>query len=102
MNNKTYIWKTSSVLKETGDTMTIIFETDGECFTYKAGQFLNVQQKIGEEIVSRSYSLSSSPAADDRPAITIKKVKGGKMGNHVFQNFESIQNWKLNGPLGAF
>jgi ring-1,2-phenylacetyl-CoA epoxidase subunit PaaE len=102
MNKKIYNWKTASVVKETEDAVTIIFETNGQRFSYKPGQFVNLQQIIGEEAVSRSYSLSSSPDEDEKPAITIKKVDGGIMSNYVFHHAEEISQWEVDGPHGSF
>jgi ferredoxin-NADP reductase len=102
MNHKTYNWKTVSVIKETEDAVTIIFETNGQGFIYKPGQFLNLRQIVGEEAVSRSYSLSSSPGEDERPAITIKKIDGGRMSNHIFHRAGEIKQWEVDGPHGSF
>ncbi len=102
MNNKIYYWKTASVFKETEDAMTIIFETMGESFKYMPGQFINVRQIVNGETVSRSYSLSSSPGEDENPAITIKKVEGGRMSNYILQDGQNIKLWEVDGPHGSF
>ncbi len=102
MNNRSYNWKTASVFKETEDTITVIFDTNGESFTYKPGQFLNVQLNVGEEALSRSYSISSVPDEDEKPCITIKKMDGGKMSKYIFQNAEEIEQWEIDGPHGSF
>ncbi|HEU0065239.1 MAG TPA: iron-sulfur cluster-binding domain-containing protein [Flavisolibacter sp.] len=102
MKNKTYTWNTASIVKETEDVVTIIFETNGHGFNYKPGQFVNLRQVVGEEAVSRSYSLSSSADEDERPAITIKKVEGGIMSNYVFHHAEEIKQWEVDGPHGSF
>jgi ferredoxin-NADP reductase len=102
MNNKTYFWKTASVIKETADALTIQFETNEQDFIYKPGQFVNVRQVIGEEAVSRSYSLSSAPGENEKPAITIKKVDGGIMSNYIFNHATAIKQWEVDGPYGSF
>jgi ferredoxin-NADP reductase len=102
MNNKTYHWKTASVISETADALTIEFETNGQDFIYKPGQFVNLRLVIGEEAVSRSYSLSSAPDENEKPAITIKKVDGGIMSNHVFNHASAIKQWEVDGPYGSF
>ena len=50
-------------------------------FAYVAGQFCTFRATIGGESVVRCYSMSSSPEAGDRFAVTVKRVPGGKMSN---------------------
>lgn len=102
IKNNGYNWTTASVTKETDDAVTIVFETNDQPFTYKPGQFINVQHILGNEVVSRSYSLSSSPHEDEKPAITIKKIEGGKMSNYIFHHAEEITAWEIDGPHGSF
>lgn len=102
MNNKTYHWKTASVIRETENALTIQFETNGQDFMYKPGQFVNLRLVIGEEAVSRSYSLSSTPDENEKPAITIKKVDGGIMSNYIFNHASAIKQWEVDGPNGSF
>ena len=49
-----YTWKTSKIIKETNDAVTIVFETNGQHFQYKAGQFINLSFEIDGEIAVRS------------------------------------------------
>jgi len=102
IKNTTYSWNTASVIRETDDAVTITFDTNGQHFFYKPGQFINVQHSVGKEAVSRSYSLSSSPDEDEKPSITIKKVAGGKMSNYIFHHAEDIGSWEIDGPHGSF
>ncbi|MEI6945689.1 ferredoxin--NADP reductase [Paraflavisolibacter sp. H34] len=88
--------------QETEDTVTITFETDGQPFPYRPGQFVNLRQIIGGEEILRSYSLSSAPGEDEKPAITIKKVEGGRMSNFIFRHARDIRVWEVDGPHGAF
>ncbi|QJB32079.1 ferredoxin--NADP reductase [Chitinophaga oryzae] len=97
-----YTWYTQQVIRETTDTVTIIFDTRGETFQYLAGQFINLTLRIDGQPVTRSYSLSSAPGTDAAPAITIKKVAGGLMSGHIVENAERIHSWDIDGPYGAF
>lgn len=102
MGNRRYTWSTAAVIRETNDAVTIIFDTKGEAFIYKPGQFVNLSLVINEQSVSRSYSLSSSADSDEKPAITVKAVEGGLMSNYILQHAEEIMEWGIEGPLGLF
>jgi ring-1,2-phenylacetyl-CoA epoxidase subunit PaaE len=96
-----YLWKTAAIVKEAKDAVTIVFDSGQDIFTYWSGQFVNVGLRIDGEFVSRSYSLSSFPG-DDRPAITVKKVKGGVMSTYIVDHAEEIKEWSIEGPHGLF
>lgn len=97
-----YTWNTKQIIRETADTVTIIFDTQGETFHYLAGQFINLTLRIDGRPVSRSYSLSSVPHTDTAPSITIKKVDGGIMSSYITDYAENIHSWDIDGPYGAF
>ncbi|WP_160715898.1 flavin reductase family protein [Chitinophaga solisilvae] len=97
-----YTWYTKTVIPETPDSVTIVFDTRGVPFRYEAGQFIQVTLVIDGQPVTRSYSLSSSPDTDVYPAITVKRIPGGLMSNHIFNMASTIGEWQIEGPLGAF
>jgi len=99
---RNYIWKTKSVIPETHDTVTIEFDTGGEAFAYKAGQFINLTLHIDGKPVTRSYSMSSVPGESGSPSITVKKVNGGLLSNYIVDNARTIQHWRIDGPYGSF
>lgn len=98
---KRYKWSTHKVIQETKDAVTIIFDTGQSAIGYQAGQFLNISCSINGEQISRSYSFSSDPS-DDFPAITVKRVKGGKMSNYLVDNARHISDWDIEAPFGNF
>jgi ring-1,2-phenylacetyl-CoA epoxidase subunit PaaE len=95
-------WKTAAIIKETKDTITIVFDTGGVPFSYAPGQFINVTLYINNEPVTRSYSLSSSPDEDINPAITVKRVAGGVMSNFILEHSSQVDKWLVDGPYGQF
>jgi ferredoxin-NADP reductase len=97
-----YFWKTACIIRETAQAVTIIFDTQGDSFSFKAGQFINIALSVNGERVSRSYSLSSAPAQDKHPAITVKAVDGGVMSNYILSHAEEIVEWEVDGPHGLF
>lgn len=98
---KKYKWITHKIVKETEDTITIYFDTAQQTFSYLPGQYLNVKCVINEELVIRSYSFSSIPS-DEFPSITVKRVSGGKMSNHLVDNAKFISIWEIEAPFGNF
>ena len=102
MRTQTYVWQTASVIRETKDAVTIVFDTGSTPFDYKAGQFINVRLVINGEAVSRSYSLSSCPGEDERPSITVKRVDNGIMSEYILLYAEEVRSWSIEGPFGFF
>lgn len=98
---KKYKWRTHKIVKETGDTITIYFDTEQQKFSFFPGQHLNIKCLINEEQVIRSYSFSSKPT-DEFPSVTVKRVAGGKMSNYLVDYAASIFNWEIEGPIGNF
>lgn len=96
------IWSTAAIIHETGSVVTIVFNTNGYPFQYKAGQFINITLEINGAPVTRSYSLSSLPGEDARPSVTVKKVPGGLMSSYIVDNASQIRHWQVTGPFGSF
>lgn len=97
-----YNWKLHCVIRETFDSVTIVFDTGVDRFEYKPGQFINITFTINGKPVTRSYSLSSSPDKDEGPAITVKRVNDGLMSEFILSHAEKISNWQVEGPHGFF
>jgi len=66
-------------------------------FTYKAGQFINLQRPSDE--LTRSYSLASVPG-DDFLELHIKRVPDGQMSGWVFDTLQADDEVKFFGPAG--
>ncbi len=64
---------------------------------FRAGQYLSLRLKIGKSIVSRPYSIASSPrlALDNEYIITIKPVEDGFVSSFI------LNNWKRGTPVDA-
>ena len=97
-----YSWKTACIIRETSQSVTVIFDTKGDSFSFKAGQFVNLTLSINGERVTRSYSLSSAPEHCKHPAITVKAVEGGVMSHYIISHAEEIAEWEIDGPHGLF
>ncbi len=66
-------------------------------FSYRAGQFINLQRSSDE--LTRSYSLASVPQ-DDFLELHIKRVPDGKMSNWVFDTLQAGDELTFFGPAG--
>jgi ferredoxin-NADP reductase len=94
-----YTSKILRITKETLDTMTFFFERPAN-FKYNAGQYCIFEKKINEEIIRRSYSLSSSPTEQDL-AITVRHIPNGKMTTYLF-SLAPGEILTFNGAFGKF
>jgi len=88
---------------ETSDSCTFSFEnTAGNTLFYKPGQFLTVILELKGEEHRRSYSLCTVPVKDKFPAITIKRVDGGVVSNHLIDHLKVGDVLECLHPVGMF
>jgi ring-1,2-phenylacetyl-CoA epoxidase subunit PaaE len=84
------------------DAVNVIFEKPGEEWTYKPGQFITLVDQVNGEKLRRAYSLCTTPYLDEYPAVTVKRVEGGRMSNHVNDNFVAGSEVEVMEPMGMF
>lgn len=94
--------KIKEVKAETDDTNTLVFEQTDRQFNYLPGQFLTLILPIQGEEVRRSYSLCSSPFAQENPAITVKRVKAGVVSNYLNDHMKVGDVFDVMEPAGHF
>lgn len=94
--------KVKEIIRETADAITIVFNKPGTNVSYKSGQFLTFILEIGGEKLRRSYSLSSSPYADENWAVSVKKVKGGKVSSYLVDHLKVGDIIETMAPAGIF
>ncbi|MFI7361338.1 2Fe-2S iron-sulfur cluster-binding protein [Streptomyces sp. NPDC050149] len=83
------------IVNETPDVRTFILDAD---FPYKAGQFMTFQARGA----LRSYSMSSSPDADDEVCVTVKRVPGGLVSEWMFRELNPGDTLHVTRPAGTF
>lgn len=94
------------VVAETDDARSLVFDVPAELtakFGYSPGQFLTLRvpsEQTGS--VARSYSLSSSPYTDDKPAVTVKRTVDGYASNWLCDNAEPGMDVDVLQPSGMF
>ena len=97
--------KVQAVVEETADTKSLVFEVPPElaqAFRYKSGQFLTLRLPVGGRHLPRCYSMSSSPAVDDAPRVTIKRVQDGRGSNWVCDRVRVGDHIEVMAPAGVF
>jgi len=73
-----------------------------ETYAWRAGQHLSFRFEIDGQEVRRSYSISSSPVSGDPLRITVKRVKGGLISNHINDTIEEGDVIDVMPPFGSF
>jgi 3-ketosteroid 9alpha-monooxygenase subunit B len=97
--------RVSRVVDETADTKSLVFDVPAElvqAFRYRPGQFLTLRLPVGERHVPRCYSMSSAPALDSAPRVTIKRVAGGVGSNWVCDHIRPGDVIDVMPPAGVF
>ena len=93
-------------IPEAGGMMTFVFRrTDGAPLAFRAGQYLNIAFPVNgpdQEVVDRSYSISSAPTAPWTFNITVKRDPDGLVSPWVHQNVAPGTVLDMLGPVGAF
>jgi 3-ketosteroid 9alpha-monooxygenase subunit B len=101
-----YQVRVAEVVRETDDACSLVLAVPPDLetvFGYRPGQFVTVRvpsEQTGS--VARCYSLSSSPHAGDRPAITVKRTGGGYASNWIHDHITAGSVLELLPPAGTF
>ena len=75
------------------------FKSEGAPLAYfKAGQYLTFKLEIGNSVVTRSYSIASSPASalNGEYQITVKRINDGFVSDYI------LDNWSVGDKVIAY
>ncbi|MCE2390451.1 MAG: ferredoxin--NADP reductase [Proteobacteria bacterium] len=100
-----YELKVAEVIEETADARSFVLEIPpdlSERFRYRAGQFLTFRIPWGDFRITRCYSLSSSPEADEPVKVTVKRVADGRMSNWFNDRLAAGSRIEVRPPAGQF
>jgi 3-ketosteroid 9alpha-monooxygenase subunit B len=101
-----YQVRVAEVIAETAGACSLVLDIPAElagAFAYRPGQFLTVRVPHDRDgSVARCYSLSSSPDAGDRPAITVKRMPGGHASNWIADRLRAGSVLDILPPAGTF
>jgi ring-1,2-phenylacetyl-CoA epoxidase subunit PaaE len=99
----TVLLRVRQVVVENNNTKTFIFEQpDGGKLFYEAGQFLTFLINMHGHEIRRSYSMSSAPAADAFPSITIKRIPNGEVSRFWVDFVHEGDIFTILPPSGRF
>ena len=74
------------------------FKSETELAYFKAGQYLTFKLEIGNSVVTRSYSIASSPASalNGEYQITVKRINDGFVSDYI------LDNWNVDDEVIAY
>jgi len=100
---KFFTLKVVDVRIETDDTVTISFKQPGlKKIKYLPGQYLTLMFRINGRRYIRPYSFSSAPVVDANLEVTIKRVPGGIVSNHIIDKVKADDIVEVMEPMGDF
>lgn len=94
----------AAVTPATAEAATVAFAVPPalrDTFRYHAGQYVTLRFVINGKEERRAYSMSSSPL-EEHVAVTIKRVKGGVVSNHVLDQLKPGDAVDVMPPQGRF
>ncbi|MEM9529250.1 MAG: FAD-binding oxidoreductase, partial [Bacteroidota bacterium] len=94
----------TSLTPETDQAVTVAFKVEdsqADTFQYQAGQYLTLKFVINGKEERRAYSMCSAPQ-DEEIAVTVKRVKGGIVSNHIADLIKVGDTIEVMPPQGRF
>ncbi|MCG8477432.1 MAG: ferredoxin--NADP reductase [Cytophagales bacterium] len=97
-----HLWPVKEIIRETAESITIVFDKTAKEVPYLAGQFLTLITRPQGKEERRSYSLCSSPAADKYLAVSVKRIPNGLVSNFLNDTLSADQKMEVLPPEGQF
>lgn len=97
--------KISEITRETADCVSVVFDVPADLkseFQYIQGQYLTLKIFVKGEELRRSYSVCSSPVADNELRVAIKKVQDGRGSSYVNDVAKVGDTMEVMTPMGGF
>ncbi len=97
--------RVARVVRETPDAITLVLEDpSGAPIHFAAGQFFTLLVRVAPqaELLRRAYSASSDAHDAARVAVTVKRVAGGAVSNHLNDHASEGELLQVLGPSGSF
>lgn len=91
-----------SIVDETPDTKTYWLRTNARFAGHRAGEYVTVRTRIGDQLLERSYSISSAPRSDGLISITVKRVPNGRVSNWLADTLRPGSLLELSAASGQF
>lgn len=92
------------VVTETETTRTFrLRQEDGAPLPpFLAGQYVSLNVQLGSTLTNRAFAISSSPATREYYDITVRRVPGGQVSNHLIDSLSAGAPLYSSGPTGTF
>ncbi len=90
---------------ETHDSVSVVLEIPEALrarFVYRAGQFLSFKIPHEGKVLTRSYSLASSPDTETEHKVTVKRVDEGRISNWMNDEVRAGSKLQVVPPAGLF
>ena len=95
--------RVEAVLRETERTRTFVLRPGPGWRAHRAGQFVAVGVELDGRILTRTYSISSSPERrDGRFTITVTALEGGRVSNALVRRARPGDYLRIGLPQGDF
>jgi len=95
--------KVVKVARETDDAVSIyLTEADGSTLAFRPGQFLSVDVTVDGARLRRAYSLASACLPGVPAHVTVKRIAGGRVSNHLNETVREGTELAVLGPSGNF
>ncbi|HPE16325.1 MAG TPA: iron-sulfur cluster-binding domain-containing protein [Oscillospiraceae bacterium] len=93
----------SEVVEHGADAKTFVLTIEHPA-PFRAGQYLSFRLQIGSSVLTRPYSVSSSPklAFEGKYAVTIKRQMDGFASQWILDNWKAGDVVTASGPEGTF
>ncbi len=103
LHPKKQVHTITKVEEATSDMKTYTLKSDKPAY-FRAGQYLSVKLNIDGHIVSRPYSISSSPeqTKNGEYTLTIKSSPEGFVSNYILDNWKEGDSVVTSAPEGNF
>lgn len=95
--------RVGDIIEETPSAKTFrLFSEDQYLPPFQAGQYVSIFIQVGSIRTSRPYSLSSPPNQTGYYDITVRRVEGGLVSNHLLDDVRRGDIIESSGPSGNF
>lgn len=91
------------VQQVTHDVRTFVLGSRGRHrFRHLPGQYVTVSVEVDGKTLSRCYTITSPPTRPHTLSITVKRVPGGIVSNHLHEHLHPGGELRVDGPFGTF
>jgi ferredoxin-NADP reductase len=87
---------------ESANTFRVRHRDGAQLPPFLAGQYVNVYVDVATSRTSRPFAISSSPSDASAWDLTVRRVHGGRVSNHLIDHVKAGDHLSSTGPMGSF